>query len=170
MYRKAFARMYLILHGGTATALNAMLARLGVPGVGGDLALNPFPHLRVVWGAQSHGDPQVAGNQPQAYYPGDRYVDVVGDDPYDLGSVDWGAIERFYRAHPRKGFAFPEWGLRGIDDPSFVTHMASFVRSHRRVELLSFFNGKAGSLYDLASKPRSRAAYQRSIVTLEGAG
>jgi hypothetical protein len=170
MYRKAFARMYLILHGGTAAAVNARLSRLGLPSVVGDLALNPDPRLRVVWGAQAHGDPQVAGNQPQAYYPGDRYVDVVGDDPYDLGSVDWAAIGRFYRAHPRKGFAFPEWGLRGIDDPSFVARMASFVRSHGRVELLSFFNGKTGGAYDLASKPRARAAYRRLIVPLERSG
>jgi hypothetical protein len=166
MFRKAFARMYLILHGGTAAQIDARLARLGLPGISSDLAVNPWPRLRVIWGAQAHGDPQVPGNQPQAYYPGDAYVDVVGDDPYDLGSVDWGAIERFYRAHPRRGFAFPEWGLRGIDDPSFVSQMASFVRSHRRVELLSFFNGKTGGLYDLASKPRSRAAYRRLIVPL----
>lgn len=166
-YRRAFARMYLILHGGSAATLDARLSRLGLPGVTGDLAVNPFPRLRVVWGAQAHGDPEVAGNQPQAYYPGDRYVDVVGDDPYDLGAVDWAAIERFYRAHPRKGFAFPEWGLKGIDDPSFVTRMASFVRTHGRVELLSFFNGKTGSVYDLASKPRSRAAYRRLISPLK---
>jgi hypothetical protein len=170
MYRKAFARMYLILHGGAAPAVNARLSGLGLPGVGGDLPLNPFPRLRVIWGAQAHGDPQVVGNQPQAYYPGDRYVDVVGDDPYDLGSVDWAAIERFYRAHPHKGFSFPEWGLRGIDDPSFVARMASFVRSHGRVELLSFFNGKTGSVYDLGSKPRARSAYRRLIVPLERSG
>jgi hypothetical protein len=165
-FRKAFARMYLILHGGAAAQLNARLARLGLPPVPGDLAVNPFPRLRVVWGPQAHGDPQVPGNEPPAYYPGDAFVDVVGDDPYDLGSVDWSAIERLYRAHPRKGFAFPEWGLRGLDDPGFVQHMAAFVRSHGRVELLSFFNGKTGGTYDLASKPRSRAAYRRLIVPL----
>jgi hypothetical protein len=48
--------------------------------------------------------------------------------------------------------------------------MASFVRSHGRVELLSFFNGKTGGVYDLATKPRSRAAYRRLIVPLESAG
>ena len=167
-FRKAFARMYLLLHGGTAAELNARLGRLGLPGVRSDLAVNPFPQLRVVWGAQAHGDPQVPGNQPARYYPGDAFVDVVGDDPYDLGSVDWAEIERFYRAHPRKGFAFPEWGMRGIDDPGFVSRVASFVRTHRRVEMLSFYNGKAGSLFDLASKPRARAAYRRLIVPLGG--
>ena len=167
-FRRAFARMYLILHGGPAAEITAHLARLGLPPVAADLAVNPFPRLRVIWGPQAHGDPQVPGNEPAAYYPGDAYVDVVGDDPYDLGAVDWDAIERLYRAHPRKGFAFPEWGLRGIDDPGFVQEMSSFVRSHGRVELLSFFNGKTGGTYDLASKPRSRAAYRRLIVPLGG--
>jgi hypothetical protein len=165
-FRKAFARMYLLLHGGTAADINKRLARLALPPVAGDLAVNLFPHLRVIWGVQAHGDPQVPGNQPQAYYPGNAYVDVVGDDPYDLGSVDWSAIERLYAAHPRKGFAFPEWGLLRIDDGGFVQHMASFVRSHGRVELLAFYNGKTGGVYDLASKPRSRAAYRRLIVPL----
>jgi hypothetical protein len=164
-FRKAFARMYLLLHGGTAADLNARLARLGLPGVSHDLPLIPFPKLRVIWNPQSHGDPQVPGNTPAAYYPGDAFVDVYGPDTYDLGSVDWNAIERLYRAHPRKGFAFPEWGMT-LDDPGFVQRMASFVRSHRRVEVLSFYSGKPGGTYDLASKPRARAQYRRLITPL----
>jgi hypothetical protein len=166
-YRKAFARMYLLLHGGTAADLNARLARLGLPGVSGDLPVNPFPKLRVIWNPQAHGDPQVSGNTPAAYYPGDAFVDVVGDDTYDLGSVDWGAIERLYRAHPSKGFAFPEWGMT-LDDPGFVQRMSSFVRSHRRVELLSYYNGANGGTYDLAKRPRARAVYRRLITPLGG--
>jgi hypothetical protein len=167
IFRKAFARMYLLLHGGTSGDLNPRLARLGLPGVNADIPVIPFPRLRVIWNPQAHGDPQVPGNTPAAYYPGDAFVDVVGDDTYDLGSVDWGAIERLYRAHPRKGFAFPEWGMT-LDDPGFVQRMSSFVRSHRRVELLSFYTGKAASVYDLASKPRARAMYRRLISPLGG--
>ena len=165
-FRKAFARIYLILHGGTAADINARLSRLGLPGIAADLTPNPFPRLRVIWNPQAHGDPQVPGNAPAKYYPGDAFVDVVGDDTYDLGSVDWGAIERLYRVHPRKGFAFPEWGMTRIDDPGFVTRMASFVRSHGRVELLSFYNGKAGGAFDLGRKPRARSVYRRLIVPL----
>jgi hypothetical protein len=164
-FRKAFARMYLLLHGGTAAELNARLARLGLPGVSHDVPALPFPRLRVVWNPMSHGDPQVAGNVPAAYYPGDAFVDVYGPDTYDLGSVDWGAIERLYGAHVRKGFVFPEWGMT-LDDPGFVQRMASFVRSHRRVELLSFYSGAKGGTYDLASKPRARATYRRLITPL----
>jgi hypothetical protein len=42
--------------------------------------------------------------------------------------------------------------------------MATFVRQHRRVEFISYFSGHAGSVWDLASKPASRAAY-RSLIT-----
>jgi hypothetical protein len=40
------------------------------------------------------------------------------------------------------------------------------VRSHRRVELLAWFESRAGSIFDLASKPRSLVAYRRFIVPL----
>jgi hypothetical protein len=44
--------------------------------------------------------------------------------------------------------------------------MARFVRTHRRVELLSWWNGHWGGPYDLTRKPRSLAAYKRLIVPL----
>ena len=85
--------------------MNAALRRLGLPPLKvGDLAATPAPRLKVIWSPQAYAVPELAANQPERYYPGDAYVDVVGDDPYDLGSVDWSAIERLYRAHPRKGF------------------------------------------------------------------
>jgi hypothetical protein len=162
-FRKAFARMYLILHGGQG--VNAALRRLGLPPVSS--ALDPNPLVRVIWNPQGFGSPDVPGNSAAAYYPGDRYVDVVGDDIYDIGgSPQWAAAEALYKAHPNKPFSFPEWGLWGIDQPSFVDQMASFVRTHPRVELISYYSGKPGSIFDLASKPASRAEYRRVIAPL----
>ena len=49
-YRKAFARIYVILHGGSESAVNAKLRQLGLPPVGdGELFNNPFPRLRIIW-------------------------------------------------------------------------------------------------------------------------
>jgi len=164
MFRKAFARIHVLLHGG---AVDAKLRRLGLPPLGRDLAPNRIPMLKVVWNPQGYGSPDVAGNSAQAYYPGDAYVDVVGDDLYDIRfKAEWAAAERLYDAHPGKPFAFPEWGLWGIDDPAFVGRMAQFVGTHRRVELISYFNSKPGSIFDLETKPRSRAAYRALIVPL----
>jgi hypothetical protein len=162
-FRKAFARIWLIMHGGPA--VNADLHALGLPPVATDVPASPF--VRVVWNPQGFGSPDLPGNNPDAYYPGDRYVDVVGDDLYDIGGkAEWSAADRLYAAHPGKPFAFPEWGLWGIDDPGFVQQMATFVKTHRRTKLIAYFNAKPGSIFDLASKPRSLAAYKRYIVPL----
>ena len=54
------------------------------------------------------------------------------------------------------------------DDPQYIRDMARFARSHRRLELLVYDAGKPGSLFDLAVRPRSLAAYRASIVPLAG--
>ncbi len=114
-FRKAFARVYLIVHGGPAIELDAKLHK----------------HL------------------------------------YDIrGKAEWAANELLYRAHPKKPYAIPEWGLWGIDDPDFVRKMGAFARSHPRLELLAYFESVPGSVFDLATKPRSRAAYRTEITTL----
>lgn len=163
-YRKAFARIYLITHGGPAEKINRKLAKLRLPGINGNL---PGTGARVIWNPQGYGAPDVRGNSPHAYWPGGRYVDVVGDDLYDIGGkAEWAAAEAMYKRYKRKPFAFPEWGLWGIDDPTFVYRMAKFVRTHKRVELIAYFQSKPGSIFDLASKPRSLAAYRNAIAPL----
>jgi hypothetical protein len=165
VFRKAFARIYLLMHGGPA--VNADLSSLGLPPVRAEVPANPF--VQVVWNPQGFGSPNVPGNRAQAYYPGDRFVDVVGDDLYDVGGkVEWAAADRLYDAHPTKPFAVPEWGLWGIDDPLFVRRMARFVKTHPRTKLIAYFKAKPGSIFDLESKPRSLAAYKRFIVPLAG--
>jgi hypothetical protein len=147
------------------TSRGARLGALQLPLVRTPIQANPL--VQVVWNPQGYGSPDLPGNTAQAYYPGDKYVDVVGDDLYDIrGKAEWPAAERLYRAHPSKPFSFPEWGLWGIDDPSFVQQMATFVKTHRRTKLIAYFNAKPGSIFDLASKPRSLAAYKRYIVPL----
>jgi len=164
-FRKAFARIYLIMHGGPT--VNARLRALRLPLVRDEIPANPL--VQVVWNPQGYGSPDLPGNSAEAYYPGDKYVDVVGDDLYDIGGkAEWPAAERLYGAHPSKPFAFPEWGLWGLDDPAFVQQMATFVKTHRRTKLIAYFNAKQGSIFDLASKPRSLAAYKRLIVPLGG--
>lgn len=164
-FKKAFARMYLIVHGDPD--VNAKLAKLGLPPVRGALLENPFPRLRVIWNPQGYGNPDIPANSAQAYYPGDAFVDVVGNDLYNKNfDAEWEANERLYKAHPGKPYAFPEWGLYTVDDPKFVEKMASFVKSHPRVELVSYFDSNPGSIWDLASKPKALAAYRRLIAPL----
>lgn len=166
--RKALARIAVITRGGTADDINAKLARLGLPQIHrGDLPVTT-PKLQIVWNPQGFGSPDVPGNSANAYYPGDAYVDIVADDLYDIPGhgATWAAAEKLYDSHKSKPFGFGEWGLWGIDDPAFVRQMGKFTRTHRRVVLLAWFNGRPGSIFDLHSKPSSATAYRKYIASL----
>ena len=97
-------------------------------------------------------------------------MDVIGNDLYDIRGhgATWAAAEALYKAHPKKPYAFPEWGVWGFDDPGFVRAMATWVKQHRRVEFIAYYSGRPGSVFDLSSKPASRAAY-RALITPLGA-
>ena len=145
-------------------ASTSELRRLGLPAARGSF---PPTQARIVWNPQGYGSPDIPANAAQAYYPGDAYVNVVANDLYDQRfNAAWDANEKLYAAHPNRPYAIAEWGLWGIDDPPFVEHMAAFVRTHRRTEILAYYSGRPGSPWDLASKPRSRAAYRRLILPL----
>jgi hypothetical protein len=161
-FRKAFARIAVIARGGPS--VNAKLRKLGLPPVAAE---PPATGARIVWNPQGYGAPDIPANSAKAYYPGDGYVDVVANDLYlQSTGAAWEANEVLYAAHRNKPYAIAEWGLWGIDDPTYVEKMAAFVKSHRRVELLAYFNSKPGSIWDLESKPRSRAAYRKHITPL----
>ena len=44
--------------------------------------------------------------------------------------------------------------------------MARWIVTHRRTEFVSYFESHPGSVWDLASKPRSRALYRTLIAPL----
>jgi hypothetical protein len=159
-YRQAFRRAYLILHGGD---VDARLRALGQRPVGRVLPANPAPVLTVIWNPIAGMD-SGSRRPAQAFYPGDRFVDMVGNDMYSSspGVASYAANEALYRAHPGKPYALSEWGL-SVDDPTFVRRICAFVRSHRRTRLAAYY-AMPRSPWDLADKPRARAAY-RSCVT-----
>jgi hypothetical protein len=166
-FRKAFARTYLILHGGPTGQIDARLRRLGLPPLRvGDLPSNPTPRLKVIWSPQAYAVPELAANQPQRYWPGGAFVDVVGNTIYGEPRIKWREQEAYYRRYSGKPFAIAEWALWYTDDPQYVLDMARFARTHRRLELLVYDSGKPRSLFDLALRPRSLAAYHAAIVPL----
>jgi len=170
-YRKAFARMYVILHGGSAGAVNAALRQLGLPGLGGggDLAVNPTSKLRVIWNPLGGGQPAIDGNKAVRFYPGDRYVDIVGNDLYgeqgQFAQPQNEALYAFARTH-RKPYAFPEWGLIDEDYPEFVRYVCQFLRSNAGIELAAYYKAEAASRYDLGDRPKSSKTYRGCITGL----
>ncbi|MEP6909919.1 MAG: hypothetical protein ABI896_05735 [Actinomycetota bacterium] len=164
-FRRAFQRIYIVMHGGSAAAMSARLRALGMPGVSEDVPSNPYPKVTVVWNPLAVGEPPVRGNGFRDYFPGGRFFDVYGNDYYNFGTYAFVRTTDLYKAYPSKPFVVPEWGL-AVDDPGFIRAFAGFVKSHRRITFIGFYNGKNGGRLDLARKPGSLAAYKRYIVPL----
>jgi hypothetical protein len=163
-YRKAFARIFVIVHGGPHVAPRLAALRLP-PYRGPALAANPAPRVRVVW------SPLAGGDDPLPYWPGTKYVDVGGADIYKEAGREppWGkfeALNTFVRKHHRP-FSVPEWGMFSVDDPTFVQRMCTFFKQHP-TETEEFYESKPGSIFDLEPKPKARAVYRSCITPLAG--
>jgi hypothetical protein len=164
-YRKAFARIFLILHGGPRVKIDVALKRLGLPflTVKEDLPANPRSKATVIW------NPLAGVGGWMSFYPGDKYVDLVGNDMYAEG-VDFSraANEQLYafaRSHGKR-YSFPEWGLR-VDQPEFVKYLCDFIRAKPAIVLAAYFNALGGSPWDLAPKPKSKQTYRSCLTPLE---
>ncbi len=161
-YRQAFRRAYLILHGGD---VDGSLRALGQRPLGVALPANPASRLTVIWNPIAGMD-SGSSRPAQAFYPGDRYVDMVANDIYarSPGVASHAANEALYRAHPGKPYAIAEWGT-STDDPGFVSRICAFLKTHPRTRLAAYYS-MGSSPWQLGDKPAARAAYRRCVTPL----
>jgi hypothetical protein len=169
-FRKMFARMHLLLHGGPAASINATLKKLGLPAyTGPDIPSIPSSKLRIIWNPLGGGQPETTANAFYRFYPGDHYLEIVGNDLYGAYGQYAGpqneVLYAFAREH-HKPFALPEWGVKGTDYPAFVRYVCNFIRSHSGIEFAAYYKSQAGGIFDLGDKPASRQVYRRCITPL----
>jgi hypothetical protein len=155
-YKRAFRRIYVIVHGGgKRREINARLAKAGLPPLQSDVGGLPEAPIAVLWSTLPAGSPTVPQNRPRHFYPGPDYVDWVGTDVYS-DNQDWKALSGLYRRFDGKPFALPEWGVVGADDPRFVRRLLTWVDRHRRCKMLVYYQDfGATSSYRLQNYPAS---------------
>jgi len=157
-YRLAFRRMYIVLHGGgKRAAIDARLAKAGVPPLRSEVGGLPKAPVAIIWGTLPAGSPTVPQNRPRHFYPGSRYVDWVGTDFYS-DNQDWKALTGLYNRFSGKPFALPEFGVSSGDDPTYVRRLMVWVRRHPRCKMLVYYQdfGSASS-YRIQNYPASLA-------------
>jgi hypothetical protein len=165
-FRQAWRRVVLILRGGVLTSINMRLHALKMPPVRGTSAVAlPVSPVAFVWVPQTAGSPDTGANRPGAYYPGSAYVDWVGTDFYSL-YPNFTGLERFYAEHPGKPFAFGEWALWNGDDPGWVSHLFSFISTHRRVRMALYNQGaRDNGPFRLSRYPNARREIRRLLAS-----
>ena len=170
-YVQAWRRSVLILRGGRVQAINRRLRGLGLPAIQGRLPRSehrrprrlPQPKVTFLWVPQDAGSPDIAANQPNAYFPGNAYVDWIGTDFY-ASYPNFTLLNAFYNSHPGKPFVLSEWALYGADNPLFVEALFAWVRTHPRVRMLNYYQGfTSSSKANLAHYPASRLALRGAL-------
>lgn len=165
-YRQAFRRIAIVMDGGSVKHINEKLRAAGMPKL--DTKERTIPRsgkVAMVWNPQGAGSPAVPGNSPAAYYPGDKYVDIVANDIYSTGNDQayWAGMEPLYHFRKKKPFMVAEWGTFGKskDDAAFVKHMFEWAKEHPRTMGLVWFELHEGRGTNISDKSRQLATYRR---------
>jgi hypothetical protein len=138
-YKRAFRRIYVILHGGgKKRVIDRRLHEAGLPPLTINVQALPAAPVAIVWSPLPAGSPTVPQNRPKHFYPGSRWVDWVGTDFY-AGYPEWKALTGLYRRFSGKPFALTEWGVESGDDPTFVSKLFAWVKSHRRCRMMVYY-------------------------------
>jgi hypothetical protein len=158
VFKKAWKRVFLIMHGGDVAAIDARLRALGLPPLQAGATTLPQPQIAFVWAPMTGGAPNIHALRPAAYWPGAKWVDWVGTSFYSR-FPNFSGLERFYRdfaARKRKPFAIAEWAIWGADAPGFANRLFDWIASHRRVQMVHYNQGaEAGGIFRLSRYPAS---------------
>jgi hypothetical protein len=173
-FRRAWRRFALIVRGGPRAQINRKLRRMELPpllraerarryrrqDVGRQL---PRANVALMWVPQSQGSPNLAGNQPDDYWPGGRWVDWVGVDIY-AKYPNFAGMERIYRAYRGKPFVVGEWSPWDYDSPGFVHQLFGFAQRHPRVRLTVYYQGfEANDPHRIWHYPAAQTALRREL-------
>jgi hypothetical protein len=164
-FKRAWRRAVLVVRGGDVAGLNGRLARLGMPAVATAAPALPRPAVAFQWVPLTFGNPELDRNHPSHWWPGARYVDWVGTTWYSR-YLDARAFDRFARNRlwRRKPFVFGEYGVWGAESPRFIRLFFSYLRSHRRVRMISYYQSALlKPEFRLSTHPRSRATLRRYL-------
>jgi len=163
-YRLAFRRIDVILHGGGGhSAIDARLAKAGLPPLQGHAGGLPKAPIAVLWSTLPAGSPTTPRNRPKYFYPGDEYVDWVGTDFYS-DNQDWKALTGLYNRFDGKPFSIPEFGVSSGDDPAYMRQLMVWVRRHPRCKMLIYYQdfGSASS-YRIQNYPASLGVLSNAL-------
>ncbi len=160
-YKQAWRRFTLIMRGGSRDRINRKLLDLGLPRImraksqddpvyeGGPDGIPlpipermPQPRVAMMWVPQSFGSPNVAGNQPDDYWPGGKYVDWVGIDIYSkfAGAFDDGV--RFFERYDKWPFVIGEYSPWDNDfGGTFTGNLFRWAEAHDRVKMMLYYRG-----------------------------
>ncbi len=180
MFKLAWKRLVLIVRGGKRDRINDKLRQLGMPRIyranrndskvykrlDVPNTLDP-PKVAFMWMPLTRGSPNVPGNEPNAYFPGRKYVDWVGTDVYAKfgNSALFRNLTRFFNHKRGYPFALGEYGPWDNDfDGSFTRRIHEWARKRDRVRALLYFRSvDPDNEYNVQHYPGAKDSLRRIL-------
>ena len=179
-FKRAWKRFAIVVRGGSLKSINKKLRKLHMPrllraksnrskvykrnGVGRRL---PKPRVALMWVPQTIGSPNLRGNAPRKYWPGNRYVDWVGADAYAkfANATLWNALNSFYRNFSKKPFVIGEYAPWDADPGgAFTARMFAWARQHKRTRMLIYYRSvNATNVFNIGFYPDAREVLRREL-------
>ncbi len=178
----AHRRLYIIMQGGTRSAVNAALNAVGLTvlqdGGSGDI---PQTQWALWWSPHRSPDPGSSDNYPELGWPGAAYVDGVSMDAYSKFS--WSSVVSANRGPqwlydnycapgsvdadgtPRElPFYWGELGTRGTDDAAWHTSLFNWCEQNPKVKGVTYFNYSAGDgNSSITDMPNTKEVWQNRV-------
>ncbi|MFI5121814.1 MAG: hypothetical protein ACHQJ5_02860 [Vicinamibacteria bacterium] len=184
-YRLAWRRFTLILRGGSRNKINRRLMHMGLPRIiraesqddpvyeGGPDGIPlpipqhmPQPRVAMMWVPQSFGSPNIAGNQPDDYWPGGRYVDWVGLDIYSKYAGAFDDDVAFFNRYDKWPFVIGEYGPWDNDfGGTFTGGLFRWAEAHDRVQMMLYYRGvDPANNYNVQFYPGAQKALRNHLA------
>lgn len=128
-------------------------------------------NVRWAWAVNNVSIPDIPGNQPEDYYPGDAYVDFVGVDGFNFGDpwmtfaqVFDTAISRVQKYH-KPIYIFSTGSAPGSEKAEWITQgLGSCIKTYSNVKGWVWFNlNGGGANWLIDSDDASFAAFKKVI-------
>lgn len=161
-FKQAWRRATMILRGGSVAGIDRALRRLGLPPLRTGSKSLATPPVAMVWTPLTAGTPDVAGNQPSNYFPGNAYVDWVSTDFYS-DYPDFKRLTPFAAQYSRFPFVFGEYAIwEGDNQTTFIPQLFSWIASHKQVRMLIYVDDSP--LFALSKYPSAARAIRHAIA------
>jgi hypothetical protein len=161
-FKQAWRRATLIMRGGVVALIDRQLAALHLPALRTTQRYLPTPKVSMVWVPMVGGSPDVPALEPDAYFPGRRWVDWVGTDFYSR-YPNWQGLSAFYSAYAHVApFTFGEYAIWDGDNPSWARTLFGFVSSHPDTRMLVY--NDASPDFWLSHFPASAAVIRSQLA------
>ena len=130
-------------------------------------------NVTLVWSPNNTDLPNEAWNTPEAYYPGDQYVDWIGMDGYNWGYAGWEDFDQIFSSVYQKLTSLTGKPLmigefssaeQGGDKAVWISDVLTRIKSsYPRVKALCWFNIDKERDWRVNSSVSAEAAWRGSI-------